>query len=312
MNDDVKSVLLVSLSCVGDAVMTTPVLQSLNSLYPQAKIDIVSDSRSHLIYNHCPYLGNIFLKNKARFMRGALDLVFTVRKKKYDLIVDLRTDGLAYLLKGKDRLTKFGAVPYGKHAVENLMGVIRRIHGEQEIPDTRVWITGQEEKFAEDLLGPLPGGTWLAVVPDNLDNRKTWPEENYVNLINYFSNQLDGVIFEGSSAERGCADRIASRINVPSVNLAGKTNLLQAAAVIKRAKAYIGGDSGLGHVAGAMETPSLLFFSVDKPERVLPWRASASYLVSRDSEASSIPLADAIVKFEAFLAGIQDLNKSFV
>ncbi len=304
MSEDVKTILLVSLSCVGDAVMTTPVMQSINALFPQAKIDIVSDSRSHQLYTHCPYLGRVILKDKSRFMRGALELVTSVRKKHYDLIVDLRTDGLAYLFKGKARLTKLTSKPYGTHSVENLMGVISRIHGDRKIPDTHIWLTRQEEEYAENLLRHLPIGNWLVVVSDNLDKRKVWPEENYVDLINTFSKWLDGVVFEGSEAERECADRIATNINVPSINLAGKTNLLQAAAVIKKAAIFIGSDSGLGHIAGAMQTPSILFFSTDKPERVLPWRSRADYLVSKDNNASSITLTDTVVKFEELISRI--------
>ncbi len=292
--------------------MTTPVIQSLNTLFPQAKIDVVSDSRSHILYRHCPFLGEVIIKNKNRLMRGAVDLVFTVRKKNYDLIVDLRTDGLAYLFRGQEILTKFSSRPYGRHAVENLMGVIHRIHGDREIPDTRLWITKQEEDRAQQLLKSLPGKNWLVVVPDNLDKRKVWPKEKYINLINSFSHQLDGVIFEGSGSEREIGERIANKINVPSVNLAGKTNLLEAAAVIKRAKVYIGCDSGLGHIAGVVKTPSLILFSVDRPERVLPWRSGAKYLVSNDNMASSIDTRDAIDVFKDLLDSSQVIITSCV
>lgn len=306
MANNVKSVLLVSLSCVGDAVMTTPVLQSIHELYPQAKIDIITDSRSAILYSHCPYMRETIIKDKNKFLRGALELISKIRKKDYDLIVDLRTDGLAYLFKGKARLTKWGGRPYGGHAVEKLMGVISKLHGDRRIHDARVWITGQEEEFAEEALAPLPCGIWIVLVPGNLDRRKVWPEKNYLKLVEKFEDKIDGIILEGSSREKECTDRIASQIKVPFVNLAGKTNLLQAAAVIKRAAVFVGSDSGLGHIAGAVSTPSMLFFSVDKPERVLPWRAKAEFLVSEDENARSIPVDDAITRFDKILNSIQE------
>lgn len=221
-----------------------------------------------------------------------------------------RWSGISF--RGQEILTKFSSRPYGRHAVENLMGVIHRIHGDREIPDTRLWITKQEEDRAQHMLKSLPGKNWLVVVPDNLDKRKVWPKEKYINLINSFSHQLDGVIFEGSGSERETGERIANKINLPSVNLAGKTNLLEAAAVIKRAKVYIGCDSGLGHIAGVVKTPSLILFSVDRPERVLPWRSGAKYLVSNDNMASSIHTRDAIDVFKDLLDSSQDINNSFV
>lgn len=304
MEDKVKSILLVSLSCVGDAVMTTPVLQSLHDSCPHAKIDVISDSRSAILYTHCPYKQTIILKDKSKFLRGALDLVSKTRKNNYDLIVDLRTDGLAYLFKGKTRLTKWGSKPYGEHAVENLMGVISKVHGNRRIHDTRVWLTEQEEEFAEEALALLPSGTWVVLVPDNLDQRKVWPEQNYLKLIESFEDKIDGIILEGSLREKESTDRIARELKVPVVNMAGKTNLLQAAAMIKRASVFVGSDSGLGHIAGAVSTPAMLFFSVDKPERVLPWRAKAEFLVSEDENTRSITVDRAVAKLDKLLKSI--------
>ena len=48
MTDNVKNILFISLSCVGDAVMTTPVIESLHQSFPDARFDIVGmleDSR---------------------------------------------------------------------------------------------------------------------------------------------------------------------------------------------------------------------------------------------------------------------------
>jgi heptosyltransferase-3 len=285
--------------------MTTPVLESLNALYPDAKIDIVTDARSCILYTHCPYRDRIILKDKSHFLRGAFSIIFRVRERKYDLVVDLRTDGLAYLFRGKRTLTKFGSKPYGGHAVERLMGVIHRLHKERRIPESRVWISKDEQDFADSMLGSLPGKTWLALAPDNLDKRKVWPEENYIRLINHYSTQIDGIILEGSEPERECAQRIANKINTPSVILAGRTNLLQAAAAITRAAVFLGSDSGLGHIAGAVSTPSVLFYSVDNPDRVAPWRGDVTSVISKNEQTSNIPVTEAIERLGGVLQRLQ-------
>ena len=69
MKDFVNKILFISLSNIGDAVMTTPVLQALHELYPGAVIDIVGDQRSSVIFKHCPYRGKIFHKQKNSFLR---------------------------------------------------------------------------------------------------------------------------------------------------------------------------------------------------------------------------------------------------
>jgi len=294
------SILLVSLSCVGDAVMTTPVLEALHLAYPEARIDIVSDRRSDSIYTHCPYRGKVYIKDKKLFMRGALALLKQVRKQEYDLIVDLRTDGLAYFCKGKKRLTKLHKQTYGKHAVEDLMGVIRSIHGEREIPAPRVWLTAKENAYADTLLSGLPGERWLAFAPGNLNEKKVWPAGNYAALANALVDVIDGVILDGSPREKEVTTAVGKKLNVPFADLAGQTNLLQAAAVLSKASLFVGADSGLGHIAAAVGTPTLTLFSVDSPERVLPRGKQAMFITSPDVYSRSIQLDDVIAMARHF------------
>src|SRR3972149_5182678 len=162
---NIETILFISLSCLGDAIMTTPVLEALHRLFPTARIDIVSDRRSSAWYTHCPYLGRTFLKDKKHFLRGAPALLRELRKYSYDLIVDLRTDGLAWLLRGKRRLTKWTARPYGAHAVEQLMGIIRSLHGNEPIPPARMWLSQSDLDCANERLSHLPPGPWLALAP---------------------------------------------------------------------------------------------------------------------------------------------------
>lgn len=291
---EIDSVLFISLSCVGDAVMTTPVLEALHARLPGATIDIVSDRRSDIIYRHCPYRGRIFIKDKKKFLRGALDLLKEVRARDYDLIVDLRTDGLAWLCRGRRRLTKRGRRSYGPHAVQQLMGVVRRLHGDAEIPPARIWLTASEREAAGRLLSPLPPGRWLAMTPGNVNPKKVWQAEKYAALANACGDIITGVVLDGSPGEISATAAVAKRLTLPYVDLAGHTDLLQSAAVLQRASLYVGGDSGPGHMAAAVGTPTLTFFSVDRPERVLPWGGRSACLVSPDRDAGSIPLDQAL------------------
>ncbi len=55
--------------------MTTPVLQALHELYPEAVIDIVGDQRSSEIFKHCPFRGEIFHKQKNSFFKRRSSVV---------------------------------------------------------------------------------------------------------------------------------------------------------------------------------------------------------------------------------------------
>ncbi len=284
----VRSILFISLSCVGDAVMTTPVLESLHGIFPDARIDIVADKRSAILYRHCPYRGKILIKDKRKFLRGSVELLSEARKTVYDLIVDVRTDGLAYLCRGNRRYTKWNRRAYGPHAVEQLMGVIHAIHGDNSIPATRMWLSEEETSFANTALSVLPPGRWLALAPAVALASKAWPVEKYISLANSLNDIFSAVILEGGPGEKTVTAALAQGLRLPHVNLAGSTSLLQAAAMFGKASLFVGSDSGLGHVASAVSTPTLTLFSNDKPERVSPWGSRAEWLCSTDNRANSI------------------------
>lgn len=286
----VRRILFFSLSCVGDAVMTTPVLEALHALCPEARIDIVADKRSATIYRHCPYLGRILLKDKKKFLRGAPQLLGIVRDTCYDLIVDLRTDGLAYLCRGRRRCTKWHRRAYGPHAVEQLMGVIHSLHGESPIPPARVWTGAEEEEFAGSALAPLPPGRWLEFAPAVALPAKRWPPENYTRLANALADLFSGVILDGGPKEKETTAAVARGLKLSYVDLAGRTTLLQAAAVMSSAALFVGSDSGLGHIAAARGTPTLTLFSNDRPERVTPWGANSYWLTAPNGIAADIPV----------------------
>ncbi len=101
--------LFISLSNIGDAIMTTPALELLHARYPEHSIDIVADRRSGEIFEHCPYRGEIFYKNKRAAWRGVPALLGQLRVSFYEVVVDLRSDGLAYLLRARRRYIPNGA-----------------------------------------------------------------------------------------------------------------------------------------------------------------------------------------------------------
>jgi lipopolysaccharide heptosyltransferase III len=285
----VKKILFVGLSSVGDVVMTTPVLKSLQNEYPDALFDIVVDKRGTGLYKNYPRLNRLYLKDKDRPLRGVPDLLLQLWKNKYDLVVDVRTDGLAYLLRAKKRYTKWFAKSYGPHAVENLMGVIAGIHGDKKIPNASVWPSGADKEYAEKELSVFENKDKLLAISvgDSRKPIKTWPANNFIDLIKRHGKDFSGVIFLGSSFEAKETEAVAGSIDLPCINTVGNS-LLEAATILEKSYLYIGPDSGLGHIAAAVGTPTISFFSHVTPEQYRPWGNKSECLSGADNDARNI------------------------
>ena len=132
--------------------------------------------------------------------------------------------------------------------------------------------------------------------------QKFWPVEKYVALANALEDVFDSVLLLGGPADVNLCREISKNLKLPGIDMCNKTDLQQAAALLKHAMFFVGSDSGLGHVAGAMDTATLTFFSVDDPERCLPWGPSASWLKgeSRDARNISVTAAEQKIR-EAIL-----------
>jgi ADP-heptose:LPS heptosyltransferase len=97
--------------------------------------------------------------------------------------------------------------------------------------------------------------------------RRQWPIERFVELSGELvSRGWMPVLVGGRDVLESCA-RIAASIGVQSLNLAGRTNFAQLAAVCAGAKCFLGNDSGTGHMAGACGVPTLVISPYPKTGR---------------------------------------------
>ena len=84
---------------------------------------------------------------------------------------------------------------------------------------------------------------------------------------------------------------ISVSLVLPHRNLAGKTDLLQAAAILEQAQLFVGSDSGLGHLAAASGTATLTVFGPGDPERYHPWHPQACWVQSENDEIDGITVS---------------------
>ena len=288
---NVNKVLFIGLSSVGDVVMTTPALTSLQNKYPKALFDIVADKRGIELYKNFPKLNKLYLKDKDKPLRGVPDLLMQLWRNRYDIIVDVRSDGLAYLLRAKKRYTKWFARSYGSHAIEDLMGIIAPLHGDKPLPHTSVWPTELDREYAKKEISVFNNTDLLLAISigDSRKPEKTWTTNKFVDLLNKHKDDFTGVIFLGNSHEAGGTRTVASKIDMQYINTVDNS-LLEAASLLEKCCLYIGPDSGLGHIASAVKTPTISFFSLMKPDRYRPWGDKSICICGSANDARNISL----------------------
>lgn len=272
--------LVITLSNIGDLVMTTPVFEALSRQYPDYPIDCLADARSCELLASAPYIGELFIRDKRAGWSAQFELVKRLRGRRYVLIVDLRTPLIPYLLRAERRLIKLRTAVPGVHAVEEHFEVVRSVlPSGTEIPPCRLHLAESARVRAEELLSALPGKSWLAVAPGANWPGKKWPNRHYRELLQMAATAFDGAVILGSADDQPDS-RSLEDLDLPVCNLVGITDLPTACAAIARAMAFVGNDSGLGHMAAALSIPTVTVFGPGRPERYRPWGLSAHVVLA--------------------------------
>ena len=276
--DQVKKILFVTLSNIGDVILTTPTRIRLGQKYRNATIDIIGDARSEILYRYCPLVDKFYQKNKSEGLSGTFKLIKKVRTNSYDLAVDLRSDGLLYFIKAHSRLYKIK--DKNIHSIEKHFLSLKE--GLTSLPDPVIWLGKKEEAKAQKILSKINGKLLVIGLGAN-SSHKIWPAKYYAQLANLLKNYFNSVVLIGDKKDDMFTSDFKKEYQGSFTNLSGKLDLLTTAAILKNADLFIGNDSGLGHLASAVKTKTFTIFGPGDPSRYRPWGFLAYYLQDKEN-----------------------------
>ncbi|HEX8627162.1 MAG TPA: glycosyltransferase family 9 protein [Catenuloplanes sp.] len=122
-----------------------------------------------------------------------------------------------------------------------------------------------------DLRTPRPDGVPVGVTvvhPGAKHAWRRWPAERFASVARSLTGAGHRVVLTGSPAERDLALRIARAADLPlTAVLAGRTGLVELAALVAHARLLVSGDTGIAHLATAYRTRSVLLFGPMSPRR---------------------------------------------
>ncbi|HWM05132.1 MAG TPA: glycosyltransferase family 9 protein, partial [Actinophytocola sp.] len=113
---------------------------------------------------------------------------------------------------------------------------------------------------------PVPGAT--VVHPGASMPTRRWPAQRFAEVARALAAAGHRVVVTGGVGERDLALRVARAARLADTAvLAGRTGLAELAALVADATLVVSGDTGVGHLATAYGTPSVLLFGPTPPDR---------------------------------------------
>ena len=259
-----KKILVFSFSFIGDAVLSTAVIQPLRRHFPDAHITFLVGPRAFDLLATDPNIdATLVYDNRGEHTgwKGRLRLINSLRFEKFDLVVNLRDSLMARCIGAKHWGMLRG--DSNRHAVTRYLEVIQRYSVDITDARPRLELTEVERTTADNflaeadleserlLIGIHPGGNW---------EYKLWGGKNYADVASILAERLDATIllFAGPN-ERELQTRVVEMMEGPPI-LVQTDDLRHLAALISVCDVYIGNDTGPMHVAASVGTPVVALF----------------------------------------------------
>jgi len=305
---DPRSILMVQLDHLGDAVITTALLQLIRARYPRAAIDVLASRRNSELFNACGEVDCVHVSKMNRWdcrvpglwIATTIGWGLRLRRRRYDMAIDVRGEfphAVILWLCGARRRLGFNSGGGGFLLTDSAAYVANRAEIESRLALARLLdiepVGGSPApSFEPDTESRRRVGQILANELNLADDRrplyvwhvgagtraKTWPPEHWRELLGRTIVEHDArIVLVGSAQDTVAVRRITEGLPWPGVlDCTGRLTLAETAALIERADLFVGGDSGPAHLAAAVGAPTIVLFS--GTNRARQWKPTGPHV----------------------------------
>jgi lipopolysaccharide heptosyltransferase II len=305
----VNRVLAVRLRSIGDTVLATPSLIALKRFLPNADIDILlEDWVAPLLEGH-DAVDNVVTIGKT--FTEKLETAREIRRRKYDVVFNLHGGStstfLTYATGAKHRVGYEGyrySFLYSDvlsssadfwqrsptHSAEQQLALLGYVDVPVDHrPKSRLIISHSASTAIEKRLATErtehPERKFALIHPTAAFETKTWPIEKFARTIEYFADRGVQTIAVAAKHETETLDRLRQESKVP-VTTFDDLSLPEITALASKAKLFVGNDSGIAHIAAAVNTPAVVIFGSSNRDHWRPWTDAPNEIVFSEIECS--------------------------
>lgn len=280
-------ILIVKTSSLGDVIHCLPAINDIHATYPNAQIDWVVEENFADIPRLHPAINQIYTVAFRRWRKQLFNaknwneikqFKHLVAQNNYDAVID--TQGLlkSALITRFSNGTKHGydkqsirepiasrfydktyAISYQQHAVSRnrtLAALSLGYATPANAPDYGIQATSGSNE--------TPSKPFVIALHGTSRDSKLWPTEHWINLGKALKNQQLNMLLPWSNAtELARAEQIANVLE--NAVVLPKLSIAELASIISQAQAAIGVDTGLSHLAAALNIPTIAIYTDTNP-----------------------------------------------
>ncbi|PAF47861.1 lipopolysaccharide heptosyltransferase I [Helicobacter sp. 12S02634-8] len=292
-------VAIIRLSALGDIIVSAVFLPHLKTLYPQLEIHWFVDEMFGDILDHCPYIDGLHKLPFKKIFKSKNPMAFYRLWKTlcgygvYDIVIDLQGLIKSALIGSMLKKSKFIGfdknsireslaalfynhcvhIPYEKNILERNAKLLYGAFGQDIPPQTSLTqrqkafgYTQQAAQKIDTILGNQSKATIVFVLEASLE-AKTYPIEQYAQLTHLLMDLDIKILLLSHHHPKKAQDLFDKISGIADVVLLPKMGLDALKALIGRVDVVIGGDTGVTHLAWAMQKASITLYGNTPMER---------------------------------------------
>jgi predicted lipopolysaccharide heptosyltransferase III len=302
----VQRILVVRLRSIGDTVLSTPSLFALKRFLPHASVDILLEDWVAPVLDGFPHVDNIItLERKSTSARARLARL--LHADRYDVVYNLHGGTTATLLaraSGAKHRVGYGTYQYARlhnhlsPSSSSLWGQNKTHSAEQQLallgwtgvpvsdrPPTQLAVTEEAaDTIARRLQeAGLVDNPFAVIHPAASFNTKQWAADKFGRVADELGRQGLAVIAITAPDETQIVAELERNSAAPVLAFTD-LSLPEITALLARARLFVGNDSGIAHIAAAVETPAVVIFGSSNIAHWRPWARAAAEVVYEEME----------------------------
>jgi len=289
-------ILIIKFSSLGDIILSTAALRAIRQKFlHNYKISFLVGGESKDPLFNCPYIDELLVcdfKNKDKGIAGLLKLAVDLRKKNFDIVIDLQNNRKSHILSfltlalnryGYDN-KKFGFLLNHRikderplmDPVTHQFRILKMLDIDLENPKLQLWPAQEDRGYIDEFLKSewLSANQMLIGINISASSRwlsKNWPLHHIAKLCEELSRRDMRVVITGTEKDLTQANTLINKLKkIKIINACGKTTVNQLACLIKKCAVFISPDSAPVHVAASQGVPFVALFGATAPRRHLP------------------------------------------
>jgi len=292
-------ILFVTLSNIGDVVLTLPIFSALKSKFPESSIDVVVGPRPKEVFIKDPRVDKIFTYDKHSSLIEKIKFINMLRKNRYDICIDMKASLMPILIGAKKKSSLF--------SINKTRKKHKRLHHLSKLKNLGIEYKNQKNIYIDQkdkytLKRLLEGGglreedSLIGVAPSCRSYTKEWPIEGFVKVINnLLENKRNKVVLMGEASQVNVSSAIKNAMKYEGlIDLTGKLTLNELFALIDRLKVLLTCDSASMHIASDLKVKVVAIFGPTDPKEYGP-TGTHDIVIRKDLKCS--PCKKALCRF---------------